>query len=179
MKRLTRLIFVTFFALACTALGAISKRDINCYRGGGVFAQVVDSDEWRTTFYFMNMDSATVYVGILFLSDSGQLLSMPIEGKQAPMIEFELAPNATRTLETSGKGALKQGWAMFTTCDRPCGNPAAAMSLARVGAMAVFRQHVDGRPDSEAVVAVEMPETTERLFFDNRAGYTILPESRY
>jgi hypothetical protein len=147
---------------------------MDVWSGGGVFTHVADSSEWKTIFYFHNMDSTTIYVRIVFWDDKGTSFAFPIEGVNLPPatgVTFSMTPNSTKQLATAGQGALKQGYAEVMTCDRKCSDPGSVYVQSRLGAMAVFRQRVAGRQDSEAVVPMELPDRVAHLVFDNRQGY--------
>ncbi len=165
----------SYLFLACSCFSWLLaddiRRKVDFWPGGGVFVQVVDSSEWKTSFYFRNMDDKVVYVGMGFLDDSGQDLSLPFQGISRRVALFSLQPNTTMVLETDGVGALKQGSALVMTCDRPCADANADPVDSKLAGIAVFRQRVAGRQDSEAVVPMELPDTQGSVMFNNRQGY--------
>jgi hypothetical protein len=158
--------------LTCSAAFADqSLRKIDVYKGGGILPQVVDSADWKTSLYFHNMDTSKLNVVLYFMGDKGKPMTLPFAAGDAESVVFQIEPNNTRILETLGTGSLKQGFAAVFTCDKACDDPTSKSIPSKLAVFAVFRQHVPGRADSEAVVPVEMPEQDVHIVFDNRGNY--------
>jgi hypothetical protein len=138
-----------------------------------VFVQVVDGAEWKTSFYFHNMDSVTLYGAVLFVDDKGEYMPLSFSFGSRAALDFTLVPNGTISYETLSTGALKQGEAFVITCDRPCLDELSQPVNARLGAQAVFRWRQSGRQEVEAVVPIEMPDNSAHVLFDNRHGYAM------
>jgi hypothetical protein len=160
-------------AVVTSALASVDQRThkLDLYTGGGIFTQVVDSAEWKTTFVFHNMDVTPINVVIFFRDDKGLPLILPIGGRLSMTYVFTLPVNYTMVIETDGTGSLKQGYAVVYTCDKMCADATSKPIDAKLASAAIFRQHVEGRQDSEAVVPIEMPEKDAHVVFDNRGGY--------
>jgi hypothetical protein len=77
---------------------------------------------------------------------------------------FDLQPNASGILETAGTAAfVSSGWATVE---------GSVSGSSGVGASAIFRSHVTGRQDSEAVSAMAAASLRGVIFpFDNRNGF--------
>jgi hypothetical protein len=113
----------------------------------------------------VNLLSVPQTVTLTFYSDNGQKWSLPIAGSgPAQQKSFELGANASAFLETSGTTAtVSTGWASVEGSVSGSGG---------VGATAVFRSHVVGRLDFEAVSAMSAASAKGVLLsFDNRNGF--------
>jgi hypothetical protein len=138
------------------------------FAGDRVFPQVVNGGGWKTSFFLVNLESHPVTFQILFLTDDGNDMFVPVVGlgvvrqvsvtlDTAGSTEFETTGFSNASLDT-----LQQGWALLsqTTSDT-------------IGGMAIFRQRVFGRPDQEATVPiVNQFDSHFVLLFDNTAGFT-------
>ena len=134
------------------------------FAGDRVVPHVVDGGSWQTSFFWVNLENHPVSFQVLFFDDFGNDMFLPVVG-------LGLVRQVNVTLETAGSiefettgtaNNLKQGWALLsqTTSDT-------------VGGMAVFKQHVFGRPDQEAVVPiVSQFDSHFVLLFDNTAFIT-------
>jgi hypothetical protein len=123
---------------------------------------------WTTKITVINFRMATVTVPIYFASDNGDPLSLPIGGKTYDSISVTLAPLAKYTFETDylPQSAASSGMGRLTI---PCDT---ADSCGNVGGFAVFKWHIEGKPDQEAVVPFTS-STQSRAFisFDELSGY--------
>ena len=133
--------------------------------------QVADSADWKTSLYFHNMDTSRLNVVLYFMDDKGKPMNLPFAIGNAESVHVGIEPNNTRILETLGTGSLKPGFAAVFTCDKACDDPTSKATASKLAVFAVFRQHVPGRADSEAVVPAEMPEQDAHIVFDNRSNY--------
>jgi hypothetical protein len=138
------------------------------FAGDRVFPQVVNGGGWKTSFFLVNLENHPVTFQILFLTDDGNDMFVPVVGlgvvrqvsvtlDTAGSTEFETAGFSNASLDT-----LQQGWALLsqTTSDT-------------IGGMAIFRQRIPGRPDQEATVPiVSQFDSHFVLLFDNTAGFT-------
>jgi hypothetical protein len=168
MRSIVPALLLTLSAIA--AEDGVRKMDV--WPGGGIFAQVVDSAEWRTAFHLTNVDNKTIYAGLIFMDDAGAMMRLPIGGMTPFSVGFALEANQTMVISTEGFGALKQGWAGLFTCDIRCSDPASKPVQSKVAAAAILRQSIPGRQDSEAVVPMDVPDKPVLLLFDNRNGYS-------
>lgn len=149
----------------------INRAMVDVWPGGGVFPQVVDSSGWKTSMFITNIDVVPVNVGLMFFKDHGEEMVLPIQGRQVTDVTFTLEADRSILFETEGVGDLKQGYAVLITCDRKCSDADSVLIHGKIGAVAVFRQHVPGRPDNEAVVPLEQAEEHIHIMFDSRAGF--------
>jgi hypothetical protein len=128
----------------------------------GYIAHIADGAEWKTTITVVNLLSVPQRVTLTFWNDSGQKWLLPIAGG-SPVSQtfFDLQPNASAFLDTSGSAAaVATGWA---TVD------GSVSGSSGVGASAIFRSHSAGRPDSAAVSAMSVATTKGVVIpFDNR-----------
>ena len=134
------------------------------FAGDRVIPHVVDGGSWQTSFFFVNLENHPTTFQVLFFDDLGNDLFLPVAGfGLVRQMSVTLNTAGSTEFETSGTASnLKQGWALVsqTTNDT-------------VGGMAVFKQHVFGRPDQEAVVPiVSQFDSHFVLMFDNTAFIT-------
>src|SRR5258708_6647336 len=115
------------------------------YPGDRVIAQFVDGGSWKTSMYFVNLESHTVSFQVLFFDDLGNDLSVPVVGQGVVRgLNITLDSAGSIEFETSGNASsLTQGWALLSQSTNDS-----------VGGMAIFRQSVAGRADQEAVVPI-------------------------
>jgi hypothetical protein len=141
------------------------KPQVVVFAGDRVFPHVVDGGGWKTSFFFVNLESHPVNFQVLFFDDNGNDLSVSIAGLGVVrQVNVTLNTAGSTEFETTGfnSDSLQQGWALLsqTTSDT-------------IGGMAVFRQHVFGRPDQEAVVPiVSQFDSHFVLLFDNTTFIT-------
>jgi len=131
----------------------------------GYIPHIADGAEWKTTITVVNLLNVPQRVTLNFWASSGVRWSLPIAGGGfSQQTSFDLQPNASGFLETAGIAAVvSTGWATVE---------GSVSGSSGVGASAIFRSHVNGRQDSEAVSA--MATATPRgviLPFDNRNGF--------
>jgi hypothetical protein len=153
------------------ASAADHRRLVDVWPGGGVFVQVVDGAEWKSSFYFHNMDAITIHGVVVFVDDKGDDMPLPFSSGTRAAHQFTLSPRSTISYESLSTGALKQGAAFVFTCDRPCLETGSQPVASRLGALAVFRWRQSGTQEVEAVVPMEMPDASAHVLFDNRQGY--------
>jgi hypothetical protein len=118
--------------------------------GDTVIPQVVDGDGWKTTLRFVNLSSHPVTFNVLFLSDSGTDMSLPIVGVGS-VINVAVTLPVADTVEVESAGndqALTQGWAYLL--------PQTAGDS--ISGFAIFRQrapgNTTGRADQETAVPI-------------------------
>ena len=131
----------------------------------GYIAQIADGGEWKTTITVVNLLSVPQRVTVSFWTGSGVTLSLPIVGGGiSQQVFFDLQPNASGFLETTGAASLvSTGWATVE---------GSVSGSSGVGASAIFRSHVSGRQDSEAVSAMAVGSPRGVILpFDNRNGF--------
>ncbi len=146
----------------------VPQPQVVVFGGDRVFPQVVNGGGWKTSFFLVNLENHPVTFQILFLTDDGNDMFVPVGGlgvvrqvsvtlDTAGSTEFETTGFSNASLDT-----LQQGWALLsqTTSDT-------------IGGMAIFRQRVFGKPDQEATVPiVSQFDSHFVLLFDNTAGFT-------
>jgi len=134
------------------------------FAGDRVVPHVVDGGSWQTSFFWVNLENHPVSFQVLFFDDVGNDMFLPVVGLGlVRQVNVTLDTAGSIEFETTGTANnLKQGWALLsqTTSDT-------------IGGMAVFKQHVFGRPDQEAVVpVVSQFDSHFVLLFDNTAFIT-------
>src|SRR5690349_9391112 len=144
--------------------GGTVRPKVVVFPGDRVVAQFVDGGGWKTSLFFANLESHPVSFQVLFFKDNGDDMFVSIAGLgSVRQVNVTLDTAGSTEFETTGfADFLSQGWALLsqTTSDT-------------VGGMAVFRQHVFGRPDQEAVVPiVSQFDSHFVLLFDNTAFTT-------
>jgi len=136
------------------------KPDVVVLQGDTVIPQVVDGGGWKTTFKFVNLNNYPVTFKLLFFSDAGTDLSLPIVGVGNVInLTITLTTAGSIDIQTTGANAnLSQGWAYMLQQ-----NPADS-----IGGFAIFRQRVPGVPDQEAAVPiVNQFDNHFALIYDN------------
>jgi hypothetical protein len=143
--------------------------DVVVLPGDTVFAQLVDGADWKTAFYFTNLETHTTAFEILFLNDNGTDMNLPIIGiGTSTGVNVTLNPGGTLEFETYGTAStLTQGWAYILQTGSYAGDS--------IGASAVFRQSVPLSQPQEAVVpVVNQYEDHFVLVYDNTAYTTAM-----
>ncbi len=128
-----------------------------------VIPHFADGGGWRSSVaVFNSFDGDAVHVSIVFHSDSGEVVSVPVNNYGViRSLEIDLAPQSSIFLETLGTAPNVQvGW--VEVAQRTGGVP--------VKGYAVFRQTVPGRPDFEAVSVGMRAAGTMTFPFDNTGG---------
>ncbi len=112
--------------------------------GALLVPQVVDGDGWKTTLRFVNLSSRPVTFNVLFFSDTGADMSLPIVNLGAAVnLTIALPVAGSTDVETEGAGqTLTQGWA--AVLPQTPGDS--------IGGFTTFRQRVSGMPDHETTV---------------------------
>ncbi len=139
-------------------------KDAVVFIGDTVIPQVVDGSTWQTSFIIRNLESTSKHCQLLFFADDGSDLDLPLVGLGASRgVDLTINSGGTMFFQTTGDStALLQGWALLVE-DNPNDS---------IGGVAVFRQRVPGRPDSEAVVpVVSRLDGHFVLIFDNTNGF--------
>jgi len=139
--------------------------------GDIIIPQVVDGAGWKTTFKLVNLNSARVTFQLLFFTDLGTDMSLPISATVGTSgtytgLTITLNSEGSVDIETAGtNAALSQGWAILLLEN----------VTDSVGGFAIFRQRVPGIADQEATVPFSNA-TTGRflLIYDNTAYVTAL-----
>jgi hypothetical protein len=140
------------------------EKNVVVFTGDRVIAQFVDGGSWKTSMYFVNLESHSVSFQVLFFTDDGGDLSVPIVGQGVVRgLNITLDSAGSIEFETSGTARdLAQGWALLSQSTNDS-----------VGGMAIFRQSVPGRQDQEAVVPiVNQFDGHFVLLFDNTSFTT-------
>jgi len=145
------------------ASGALQPRVV-VFPGDRVIPQFVDGGSWKTSLFFVNLESHPVTFQVLFFKDNGDDMFVSIDGLGlVRQVNVTLDTAGSTEFETSGLPFnLIQGWALIseTTNDT-------------IGGTAIFRQRIFGRPDQEAAVPiVSQFDSHFVLLFDNTAFTT-------
>jgi len=122
-------------------------------------SQIADGAGWKTLFQVINLDQVAVNYSFQFWDDNGNQLQLPFLNGQAGVFSGSLGVGGTAFAETPGiAAALSQGWAKVT-------------GSGRIGVLAIFRQSVPGRPDSEG--SISGAQSSNRIFlpFNNTGGF--------
>jgi hypothetical protein len=133
--------------------------------GDTIIPQLVDGGGWKTTFKFINLNNYPVTFKLLFFSDTGGDLTLPILGVGAVInLTITLPIAGSIDAQTAGiSNALSQGWA-YMLQQSPNDS---------IGGFAIFRQRVPGVPDQEAAVPiVNQFDNHFALLYDNTAFAT-------
>lgn len=148
------------------AISTQAHKDVVVFIGDTVLPQIVDGASWKTTLKFVNLENHTVVFKVLFFSDNGTDLALPILGVGPATINLTVTlPTANSiTIETAGTAdQLAQGWASMVK----------TVSTDSVGGFAIFRQRIPGIPDQEAVVPIVNQFSSHFvLLFDNQGFVT-------
>jgi hypothetical protein len=122
-------------------------------------AQIADGSSWKTLFQVINLDQVPVNYSFQFWDDNGNLLQLPFLNGQPGTFAGSLGVGGTAFAETPGTAvSLTQGWANVT-------------SSGRIGVLAIFRQSVPGRPDSEGTASGTQSGSRVFLPFNNTNGF--------
>ena len=134
-----------FLARKVAANPKSTAQNVVVFAGDRVIPQFVDGGGWKTSVTTVNLESHPVSFSVLFFNDDGTDLFVPIVGQGVVRgMDISLNTAGSLTFETAGNASrLAQGWALISQSTNDS-----------VGALAVFRQRVPGRPDQEAVVPV-------------------------
>lgn len=121
------------------------RRDVVIFSGDTVVPQVVDGGGWKTTFILVNLVDRVAPFVLLFFSDAGTDLPLPIVGIGTFRgIRGTIPIGGSVTLETEGiASTTTSGWAIIERAVNDV-----------VGGMAIFRSRASGRNDSEAVIPI-------------------------
>jgi len=122
-------------------------------------AQIADGGNWKTLFQVINLDQVPVSFSFQFFDDNGSPLQLPFLNGQTGTFAGTLGVGGTAFTETPGTAAaLSQGWAKVT-------------GTGRIGVLAIFRQSVPGRPDSEGSISGAPSGSRVFLPFNNTNGF--------
>jgi hypothetical protein len=125
----------------------------------------VDGGGWSTTITLTNLDTKRVKTTVYFLTETGTDMMVTINDLgPARAVDVTLEPYGSLSFDTAGASpSLQVGWAYLVK----------DTAGANVSGLCVFRQHVSGRPDFEAVVPIVSEfENHFILLYDNTNGYT-------
>jgi hypothetical protein len=135
-----------------------AQRQVAVFPGDRVIPQFVDGDSWKTSMFFVNLESHSVSFQVLFFDDGGNDMTIPILG-QGPVrgLNISLEAAGSITFESAGAASrLTQGWALLSQSTNNS-----------VGGMAIFRQSVLGREQEAVVPIVSQYNNHFVLLFDN------------
>ena len=132
-----------------------------------IFPHLAFGGGWETQFVVVNMSDVTVSGKQQFFDPSGKAIT----------VTYRTVPDGAVTTSTYGAynillfdngGSLQTGWSELVYT-----NPIAATSHeVQLGGSAIFRSHIAGRPDFEAVVPIgAYDDPAFFLPFDNSSGY--------
>ena len=134
-------------------------KPIVVFTGDRVIPQFVDGGSWKTSMYFVNLENHTVSFQVLFFTDDGSDMTVPIVGSGlARGLNISLEAAGSVEFETEGIASrLLQGWALLSQSTNDS-----------VGGMAVFRQvTADGRNQEAVVPIVSQYDSHFVMLFDN------------
>ncbi len=122
-------------------------------------AQVVDGASWETEFQIVSLATTSVTYSFQFWGDNGSPMALPIVNGTAGVVSGSLSVGRSAFVQTPGTAAsLLEGWASVT-------------SNGPIGVVAIFRQRVTGRPDSEGTVVGAQSGSSVFMPFDNTNSY--------
>lgn len=128
------------------------------FPGGGVIAQLVDGDGWKTIITLVNLNDSSVQYTVRFRGDNGSALSLTTTLGTGSSFPGTLPPRGSAVIETAGlQPALSQGWAYVETT-----------STNIIGGTAVFRRVALGQPNYEASEPIDTQINNRFVFpFDH------------
>jgi len=112
------------------------------YSGYGLIAHIADGGGIQMEITLTNLDDSSSNYTLGYIDDNGSALSLTTNAGTGNSVSGTLAPHASRTILTSGKGTSTQGWAYLQT-------------VGTVGASAIFRVSVAPWTGSEAMLPVD------------------------
>jgi hypothetical protein len=122
-------------------------------------AQVADGAGWKTSFAFVNLDSAAMNFTMRFWGQDGQPLAMPLSNGSTGEITATIPAGQSWFMTTPGSAQiLMQGWAEVA-------------SNGNLGITAIFRRSMAGIPDSEGTVSGAGSGSHLVLAYDNTQGF--------
>ena len=130
----------------------------------GVVSQIADGTSWITSITLVNLEDSPSEYQVDFYDDSGNPMKLDFTAGSWSSVSGTLAVNGSIVIETTGESSvLKQGYAIVN--DTIC--------CPHLGGHAVFRNHIPGRPDTEAVVPLSSFDSDGQyvLPFDNTNGF--------
>jgi hypothetical protein len=136
----------------------------------GVCAHIALNGGWSTTLTVANLDLSPILVTVNLWGDTGGALDESLIFPQAGGGPGVTSNVVTRSLDVGGSLVIEvDGDTALGTID----GWAEVASTGHVGAFAIFRQRVTGRPDAEGTAALDAhTQTTLVVPFDNTNGYT-------
>jgi hypothetical protein len=143
---------------------AESNNNIIVSSANEVVAHVADGGQWSTAITLVNLSGAGVDYTVNFYADTGAPLPLFIVGifnNKVASVAGHLNANGTTTIQTLGapNQPTVVGWARI-------------QGTGLLGGFAVFRSHVAGDKDSEAVVPIDSKfDHRFVLVFDNTNGF--------
>ena len=103
--------------------------------GSNTLVHIADGDQWTTTFTIVNLDTTEASYVLYFYANDGTPLTLNIVGTgSVSTVTGALAVSGSAIIQTSGGPVLNQGWAQL-------------QSSQKVGAQAIFKNHVAGGAD--------------------------------
>lgn len=114
--------------------------------GDSVIPQMVDGGGWKTTLRLVNLSSHPVGFNVLFFSDSGTDMSLPIVDVGS-VINLTVSLPVAGSVDVDSAGtdqSLTQGWA-YILPQTPGDS---------IGGFTIFRQRLPGLPDEETAVPI-------------------------
>lgn len=148
--------FLILAMLASSLNAAGRRKSVSYFESGvdGVIAQFVDGDSWQTIVTLTNLDDVPGTFTLKIYRDDGTPMTVQTNIGKADTFTATLPVHGSEIIQTSGAGALQQGWADLEVAD-----------YVTIGGEAIFRQSVPGRPYFEA----SLPITT----YVNSSSYVV------
>jgi hypothetical protein len=158
---------ITLAALLLSQITGLAqaRKNITVSPSDNVITHVADGGQWSTSITLVNLSNFTASFTLHFYGDDGSPLALPFVGGSGfptSTLSGTLPVNGSRTFQTTGApGPTVQGWAQLDSNED-------------VGGFAVFKSHLAGQKDSEAVVPIGSRfDARSVLVFDNTNGYVI------
>lgn len=147
-----------------TAGSVAPQREVTVFAGDDALPQMANGDGWKTQIFLVNLSTVSMPFQVDFWTSAGGFWQLAITGVgTGDQLTGTLGPGASVVFETSGQGALAQGWGELTY----------DTNVGRIGGFGVFRQSVAGRPDFEAVAPLSsLFDKVLILPYDNTGGFT-------
>ncbi len=126
----------------------------------GVSVAGANTENWTTELYFTNTGTSTEAFTVDFYGNSGAPLAVPVAGGgTATSIPVTISQGATSLIQLTSPAPLAQGWASVRL-------------PATVKGVGIFRQSINGRGGSEAMVPLSDDSKQNYVMIWDDAGFT-------
>jgi hypothetical protein len=129
-----------------------------------ILPQFVSGGGWTTTLFLTNTGSTADNYTVKFYNLNGAARTVSLVGLAATdRVTGNLTAGQTVIYETAATATLEPGWASIEP----------SSSGSRITGFAVFRLHIAGLPDAEAIVTLgNLSDRTFVLLYDQQNGYS-------